>query len=105
LRQVEIAQEECYCPVDLKVISGAGIPRIVKRRRRRLTRLSNLQGGPARRSGLQGAPRDLSGHRLTNLPPFRAQLFAMAAMSCSSKPAARSSSKADWIALGNIVRS
>jgi pimeloyl-ACP methyl ester carboxylesterase len=24
LRQVEIAQEECYCPVDLKVISGAG---------------------------------------------------------------------------------
>ena len=24
MRQVEIAQEECYCPVDLKVISGAG---------------------------------------------------------------------------------
>lgn len=24
LRQVEIAQEECYCPVDVKVISGAG---------------------------------------------------------------------------------
>jgi pimeloyl-ACP methyl ester carboxylesterase len=24
LRQVEIAQEECYCPVDLKIISGAG---------------------------------------------------------------------------------
>ncbi|MCP3371387.1 alpha/beta fold hydrolase [Bradyrhizobium cajani] len=24
LRQVEIAQEECYCPVDLKVISDAG---------------------------------------------------------------------------------
>ncbi|OAF15169.1 alpha/beta fold hydrolase [Bradyrhizobium neotropicale] len=24
LRQVEIAQEECYCPVDLKVILGAG---------------------------------------------------------------------------------
>jgi pimeloyl-ACP methyl ester carboxylesterase len=24
LRQVEIAQDECYCPVDLKVISGAG---------------------------------------------------------------------------------
>lgn len=23
MRQVEIAQEECYCPVDLKVISGA----------------------------------------------------------------------------------
>jgi pimeloyl-ACP methyl ester carboxylesterase len=24
LRQVEIAQEECYCPVDLKIISDAG---------------------------------------------------------------------------------
>lgn len=24
LRQVEIAQEECYCPVDVEVISGAG---------------------------------------------------------------------------------
>jgi pimeloyl-ACP methyl ester carboxylesterase len=24
MRQVEIAQEECYCPVDLKVILGAG---------------------------------------------------------------------------------
>ncbi|RTE93373.1 alpha/beta hydrolase [Bradyrhizobium sp. LVM 105] len=24
LRQVEIAQEECYCPVDVKIISGAG---------------------------------------------------------------------------------
>lgn len=24
LRQVEIAQEECYCPVDLKIIPGAG---------------------------------------------------------------------------------
>ncbi|MCK1357543.1 alpha/beta hydrolase [Bradyrhizobium sp. 199] len=24
LRQVEIAQEECYCPVELKIISGAG---------------------------------------------------------------------------------
>jgi len=24
LRQVEIAQEECYCPVHLKIISGAG---------------------------------------------------------------------------------
>ncbi|MDE2375776.1 MAG: alpha/beta hydrolase [Bradyrhizobium sp.] len=24
MRQVEIAREECYCPVDLKVISGAG---------------------------------------------------------------------------------
>jgi pimeloyl-ACP methyl ester carboxylesterase len=24
LRQVEIAQEECYCPVDLEIISGAG---------------------------------------------------------------------------------
>ncbi len=24
MRQVEIAQEECYCPVDLKVISAAG---------------------------------------------------------------------------------
>jgi pimeloyl-ACP methyl ester carboxylesterase len=24
MRQVQIAQEECYCPVDLKVISGAG---------------------------------------------------------------------------------
>ena len=24
LRQLEIAQEECYCPVDFKVISGAG---------------------------------------------------------------------------------
>ncbi|WP_202633111.1 alpha/beta fold hydrolase [Bradyrhizobium sp. LCT2] len=24
LHQVEIAQEECYCPVDLKIISGAG---------------------------------------------------------------------------------
>lgn len=24
LRQVEIAQDECYCPVDVKVISGAG---------------------------------------------------------------------------------
>lgn len=24
LRQAEIAQEECYCPVDMKVISGAG---------------------------------------------------------------------------------
>ncbi|MBW5433577.1 alpha/beta hydrolase, partial [Bradyrhizobium canariense] len=23
LRQAEIAQQECYCPVDLKVISGA----------------------------------------------------------------------------------
>lgn len=24
LRQVEIAQEECYCPVDIEIISGAG---------------------------------------------------------------------------------
>lgn len=24
LRQVEIAQEECYCPVDVKIVSGAG---------------------------------------------------------------------------------
>jgi pimeloyl-ACP methyl ester carboxylesterase len=24
MRQVEIAQEECYCPVDVTVIPGAG---------------------------------------------------------------------------------
>jgi pimeloyl-ACP methyl ester carboxylesterase len=24
LRQIQIAQEECYCPVDIEIISGAG---------------------------------------------------------------------------------
>ncbi len=24
MRQIEIAQEECYCPVDVTVIPGAG---------------------------------------------------------------------------------
>jgi len=32
IRQIEIAQEECYCPVDVTMVPGAGHSRIVKRR-------------------------------------------------------------------------
>jgi hypothetical protein len=35
IRQIEIAQEECYCPVDVTIIPGRDTRRIAKRRRRR----------------------------------------------------------------------
>ncbi len=35
IRQVEIAREECYCPVDVTIIPGPDIRRIGKRRGRR----------------------------------------------------------------------
>ena len=41
MRQIEIAQEECYCPVDVTVIPGRDISRIGKRRERRSMRSRN----------------------------------------------------------------
>ena len=43
IRQIEIAQEECYCPVDVTDIPGLGIRRIARRRRRRWIRSRILQ--------------------------------------------------------------
>ena len=55
IRQIEIAQEECYCPVDVTIIPGPDIRRIAKRRRRRSMRSRNLQDAFCRsHEGSQG---------------------------------------------------
>ena len=42
IRQVEIAREECYCPVEVTILARPDIRRIVKRLRRHWMRFRNL---------------------------------------------------------------
>ena len=68
VKQIEIAQQECYCPVEVALLPGASIRRSAKRRRRRSSRfrISSPASGErnhARRNFLSSRRRSLSSGR------------------------------------------
>ena len=60
MRQAEIVQEECYCPVDLKVISGAGHSPHREAAAATLEAITRFAEAALDRRGLGEAPQDSS---------------------------------------------